>query len=59
MIMFTMRILIIFASYDSALALPSRNLTEYEVVNLSKESFAAELEKMPHFVLFTHPPSSS
>ena len=33
------------------------NLRQNVVVQLTKHSFATELEKMPHFVMFTFPTS--
>ena len=59
MIVFTIRILIIFRLYDLVSTISAQDATENDVVYLSKDSFAAELERMPHFVLFTFPPSSS
>ena len=59
MIVLIMRISIVFALSNFESILSAQDFTENITVHLTKDSFAAELEKMPHFVMFSHPPSSS
>ena len=57
-IMPTMGTYIILVLYNFVLTSCAKDVTEGSVVHLNKDSFAGELEKMPHFVLFSYPPSS-
>ena len=47
-----------FALYNVILTSIVRDVKEKDVVDLSKDTFVAALEKMPHFILFTYPTTS-
>ena len=53
-----MQILVLFAVQTFALGTLGQDLKDNDIVHLSKESLTNELDKMPHFVMFTHPASS-
>ena len=56
---FKMYTLILSSLLQFALRLYAHELMENAIVSLTQDSFATELEKMPHFVMFTYPISHS
>ena len=55
---FRMQILIATTLYVFIMQSSGEELMEDDIVNLQYDSFATELEKMPHFVMFSYWPSS-